>query len=706
VTHLQDTARRAREFASVFGGGELAYLLGLWHDVGKFDPAWQEYLLESEAWYLQGRAGPRPKGPDHKAAGVHVAARAGLLPCAFGVQGHHGGMPSKAEIQAMMASAAQRPAIDECIRLANAAIPDLLPSTLPAPPPFVKDARTAEVFIRMLFSALVDADYLDTEEHFHAEQSALREPRVRLSELWERLEDDERRQVPFREKTTVNDVRREVRTACLEAAAHAPGFFRLTVPTGGGKTRSGMAFALSHALKHGLRRVVVAVPFLTIAEQTSAVLSATFDSPVPDDVLREYEGALGREAVLQDYSSADMDDADYRLKLAAENWDAPVIVTTTVQLFESLFSNRPSACRKLHRLARSVIILDEAQALPPQLLEPILDMLRVLVRDYGCTVVFSTATQPAFESIPSFADLRAREIVPDFERHFVALRRVRYEATPEPLSWGAVAGRMLKSPQAMAVVNTRRHAAELFSELAGRALIGTVFHLSTRMTQAHRFRVLDEVRTRLRDGAPCYLVSTQVVEAGIDIDFPLVLRAIAPLDSIIQAAGRCNREGRLGREGGLVVFFEPEDGTMPAGPYRTGADTVRGLITNHDLAEIETLDLYWRRYLPNLALDPRRIQESRAALDYPKVAGDFRMIEPTASIVVTSEDPGGEAGRLLGMLSQGLVGRGAIRQLQRFIVSVPHREFERFTRAGTVRPVTAVLGEWLGSYGPSGIAVD
>ncbi|MCC7364875.1 MAG: CRISPR-associated helicase Cas3' [Dehalococcoidia bacterium] len=504
----------------------------------------------------------------------------------------------------------------------------------------------------------------------------------------------------------MNDVRNEVLEACLAAAAQQPGFFRLTVPTGGGKTRSGMAFALRHALAHGLRRVIVAVPFITIAKQTSDTLASAFDSPVPDDVTGELARVFPAAALIQHYTGGLEDDADHRRKLAAENWDAPIVVTSTVQLFESLFSNRPSACRKLHRLARSVIILDEAQSLPPGLIEPILDVLRALVRDYGASVVFSTATQPAFETIRGFGELNAREIVPQHPAHFEALRRVRYTHVSEPLPWDAVAARMLAAPAALAIVNTRKHAAELFDAVREQAPAGSVFHLSTRMVQRHRQEVLDEVRQRLEDGLPCYLVSTSVVEASVDVSFPLVLRALAPLDAIVQAAGRCNRHGELGVEGGELVIFEPVDAAMPPGPYRTGAGIMQGVLASgDDIFALATQFDYSRRFFDNLDKDGPNIQELRRSFDYPQVAKDFAMIEPTASVVVPATDPSGRASEVLALVASRQTTRADMRALQPFMVSLPQREFGRLVTGGVVREFAAGLGEWLGAYGDAGIVV-
>jgi CRISPR-associated endonuclease/helicase Cas3 len=414
--HLTDVAEQAREYAAKFGGGDLAYWAGLWHDLGKFHPDFQQYLLDCEATPRTGR-----KGPDHKRAGSLLAAER-LPPLALLVEGHHGGLPSRGELPGWPKERSAQDAVNSALALARAALGSRLdpPASL-APPPAFDDALGAELVLRMLFSALVDADCLDTERHFNPDRAGARTGAPGLAELWRRLEADQRRLLDSAEDTSVNRVRREVYDACLAAGTTSPGFFRLTVPTGGGKTRSGLAFALRHALAHGLDRVIVAIPYTSIIDQTTQVYRDIFRDERA--VLEHHSSVVGREGA---------DDAPVTLamvweRLATENWDAPIVVTTTVQLFESLLGQRTSACRKLHNIARSLIVLDEVQTLPPHLLEPTLDVLRRLVAGYGASVVLCTATQPALDETPGFNGLPGvREIVLEPARHFAALERVDY----------------------------------------------------------------------------------------------------------------------------------------------------------------------------------------------------------------------------------------------------------------------------------------
>jgi CRISPR-associated endonuclease/helicase Cas3 len=495
----------------------------------------------------------------------------------------------------------------------------------------------------------------------------------------------------------VAQARHAIYEACLAAADQPPGLFRLTVPTGGGKTRSGMAFALRHALRHGQQRVIVAVPFITITEQIADVYRAIFeDEPASEPVVLEHHsgGLSGSE------------DDDFHAhavwaRLAAENWDAPIIVTTTVQLFESLFGCGTSSSRKLHRLARSVVLLDEAQALPSHLLTPLLDALRELCVRYGTTVVLSTATQPAFEVIEPFAALPATEIVPEPARFFRALQRVEYDwRTATPVSWAEVAAWLRAEPQALAVVNTKRDALALLEALGD----PDALHLSTLLCGAHRRQVIAEVRARLAAGAPCRLVSTQVVEAGVDLDFPLVARALGPLDGIIQAAGRCNREGRLTR--GRVVVFQPAEGGLPPGAYRTAAGVTRALL-GHGPLDLDDPDLaraYFRQLYQTVDTDAQRIQPWREAFDYPEVARRFRLIADDTTTVVAPYGNTAERARVTGLverLRRGAPdGRGILRALQPYLVTVRAQEAARYARQGLITPVAPGIGEWLGAYHP------
>lgn len=690
VEHLSETARLAERFASGFGGGPLARRVGLWHDIGKFARPFQEYLHACE----QDLVGRR-RGPDHKAAGARLAARHRLGLAALLIQGHHGGLRSPAEFQAWLARHEGMAAVAAATDTARGAMPHLEP---PAPvllPEFAEaNPRAAELFLRMVFSALVDADFLDTERHFHMAVARSRSAKATIELLWRRLEASQQ-ELSGRATDSVARLRHDVYETCLAAAEQPPGVFRLTVPTGGGKTRSAMGFALRHALQHGARRIVVAVPFISITEQTAARYRQIFETDGADPaVLEHHSMVLDADDELGDSRP----DWVWR-RLAAENWDAPVVVTTTVQLFESLFANRTSRVRKLHRLAQSVVILDEAQALPSSLLEPILDVLGELTRNYGTSVVLSTATQPAFQAIPPFAATPAIEIVPEPARLFRALDRVDYEWRIDPaLAWAEVAELLRAESQVLAIVNTKRDALALLDALGD----PDALHLSTLLCGAHRRKVLRTVEHRLAEGRPCRLISTQVVEAGVDLDFPVVLRALGPLDGIIQAAGRCNREGRLHR--GRVVIFTPSEGGLPQGAYRTATQITAALLDGGrlDLGDPAVPEAYFKRLFETLDPDARQVQRLRERFDYPEVARRFRMIDgQTANVVVRYDDGAGQQlpYEAIEALRRGTPeARHLLRRLQPFVVPVPLGSVARYARQGLIVPVTDSFGEWVGVY--------
>jgi CRISPR-associated helicase Cas3 len=473
--------------------------------------------------------------------------------------------------------------------------------------------------VRMLFSALVDADFIETEAHFNATpdgSKGYREPgpSLQADKVFPLL-------VSYLGQLAanscaspeVNRLRRDLLAACLEAATLPQGLFTLTAPTGAGKTLSMLAFALRHALEHGLRRIVTVIPYLSIIEQTvreyHKVFALHFSAKYAEQyVLEDHSLAGTREGDRIRRGEPDTQtEAEEKRRYLAENWDAPIIVTTSVQFFESLFANRPSACRKLHRLARSVILFDEVQTFPVQLAVPSLATLSRLVERYGATVVFATATQPAFAHLDEFVrnycvrGWQPQEIAKPDLRLFERGRRTRvaWPRLEKKTSWAELADQLSQHGQALCVVNLKRHAIQLFDELKRLQLDG-LFHLSTNMCPAHRGVVLDEVRQRLAKGMSCHLISTQCVEAGVDVDFPVVFRALGPLDAVAQAAGRCNRNGRA--ETGIVHVFLPKEeeaSAYPDGTYRQAASVCRLFLSKYgaprmDIHVPELFEEYYR----------------------------------------------------------------------------------------------------------------
>lgn len=536
-SHLRDTALIAERFAMAFDSGPWGHLAGLWHDLGKFSGAFQEYLRESVDSADGSHSSEMIGRVDHSTAGAQHAWKVGLTGrlLSYCIAGHHAGLPDNIGGESSLSLR-----LEKTVKPIDAAPAEILGRSLPTLPRLVPLRRrpgfTLAFYTRMLFSCLVDADFLDTERFMDPERAGSRPvdpPSCAI--LFERLDRHLAKKLQDAPDTDVNRRRAEVLALCREKASEAPGFFSLEVPTGGGKTLSSLAFGLSHAATHGLRRVVYAIPFTSIIEQTT-------------DVFREALADLHRD-VLEHHGNLDRDDPDRqsdRMRLAAENFDATLIVTTNVQLFESLFAARPSRCRKLHRLAKSVIILDEVQALPPRLLDPTLAALEELVRNYGSTVVLCTATQPAFQKREGFSiGLDVRPIIDDPASLHHSLRRTAVGLLNR-LENPELVDRLRGERQVLCIVNSRRHASDLFGLLND----PDALHLSASMCAAHRTKVVAGIRRRLRGGQPCRVISTQVIEAGVDVDFPAVYRAVAGLDSIAQAAGRCNREGLLLTEDG------------------------------------------------------------------------------------------------------------------------------------------------------------
>lgn len=634
--HLLGVARLAGEFAEPFGGRNVTYWLGLFHDLGKINPQFQRYLTTG--------ANKRDSVP-HAIWGAALLYRmlkvSNRWQTALPILGHHAGLHDAGSA----ASEIEKFCSDHLDALTDmtAFLVQIEREKLPLSFPDLSNAHFMELWLRMVFSALVDADFLDTEKHFDPHKQASRGQWPNIAELHERFAEKRESYLSDTGKKTsteVTRVRSEVYQSCLEQAAkdHPHNVFRLTVPTGGGKTLSGLAFALEHALRNHLARIIFAVPYTSITTQTAKV----------------YREVLGQDAVLEHHSAIQLpddprerqDQGTLRRQLASENWDAPLVVTTTVQLFESLFARRTSKCRKLHNLAGSVIVLDEAQTLPPELLKPTLNALRLLVEHFGVSLVFCTATQPAFAEsryLEDFRDLRPIEIVPNYAEHFSLLRRVTYERREGKPSWKELAREIADLPekQVLVVLNSRKNALALLQEVQAKGERDHIFHLSTLLCGAHRQKLLSEVTRRLADKEPVLLISTQVVEAGVDLDFQTVYRALGPLDRIVQAAGRCNREGRREAEDSRVVIFEPAEGSSPRGPYRVGIEKAQLILHDGDLERLhhpEVYTDYFKRLFDDVNTDTHGIQTMREDLSYEDVARHYKFIEPTVSAVVNYED--------------------------------------------------------------------
>jgi CRISPR-associated endonuclease/helicase Cas3 len=677
--HLQGTAQLAADFARPFGGADWAFLAGLWHDIGKAQPAWQRYIRSVTGFEPGGPA----RGPHHAIVGAmhavtSLGGRGRIL--AYVIAGHHAGLADWSSAdggEAALSVQLERRELLEAALMSGALTTDLLGSPGPKSGMPAGTEEALHVFVRMLFSCLVDADSIDTERFSKPEKSSRRDAWPTLTEIEARLSDAV---TDLPHDGAVNQVRWQVRDEVMAHATERPGFFSLTVPTGGGKTLTSLSFALAHARANGLRRVIYAIPYLSIIEQTA-------------DAFRD---RVGKDAVLEHHSNLDPDSTDERGLLAAENWDAPLVVTTTVQLFESLFAAKRSRSRKVHNIAGSVIVLDEAQMLPPDYLEPILSLLRVLVAGYGVSVVLCTATQPALASAErsgrKFKGLDGvRELVRDPGHLFTQLDRVSVE-WPRDMragsSWEDMAAKLLNESQVLCVVNTRADARALS------ALVPDSLHLSASMCAEHRAKKLADIKRQLKAGVEVRVVSTQLIEAGVDIDFPVVFRALAGLDSIAQSAGRCNREGKAGK-GRVVVFVPPRP--SPKGQLLQGEQATRGLIAASQDGSMLLRPEDFRRYfdllygtLPTLdraGIMPLLTAGARdAEMGLRTAAEKFQMIDDAGTTAVLA--PYGRGAELIRRLERlGQPDRLLLRRLQRYSVVLHEREFKSLLAVGGAREI-------------------
>jgi CRISPR-associated endonuclease/helicase Cas3 len=728
--HLCRVAHQARSLARNARPGDANFAAaaaraGLLHDLGKYNPEFQERLRRLAN-------GEKAAAAPHAKFGAAWAWESQSLDLAFACMGHHAGLHNHRDLADRVRDLADGELVSILASAqSESELGKLIVGDFPQNNPLRGKEpvdRAWELRLRMLFSVLVDADRLDCqrfEQRVLGERFPLAGPSLDALKMFEAL----MRFIDGRAKAAPDGVvkrrRAEILQACLAAADRPDSpdqkerLFSLCVPTGGGKTLASMAFALRRAMARPseIRRVIVVIPFLSIIEQNASELAKAFKDLGPDVVLEHHSGdVLRRQNAGQNGPDDENEDAanepdERRRRLLTENWDAPVVVTTSVRFFDSLFSNRPGDLRRIHNIARSVVILDEVQTLPPKLLRPLLSMMKGLSEQWGTTFLFCTATQPAFEKYPGAGDDDPRwepgTIRPVIDREkqkelFAALRRVADPVWPtrdKPTSWEDLAGQLLEARRALCIVNVKEHARRLYEIVRRRAEEtgmpeGSVWHLSTRMCAQHRLDRLKAIRKRLADPAepPCIVVSTQLVEAGVDLDFPAVFRAMGPLDAIVQAAGRCDREGRLtaqaGHPAGRLVVFEPEEDKSP---YPGPTNITRVLVNlSKDGPTSGALSIHnpgqMTRYFHELYgkdLDPKDIEAKRGALDFPAVAEAFAMIDDRTQAVLV---PYGDEGRTLieKLMRDGWLTRDEWRRAQRFQVGLYPRELREAMKVGAV----------------------
>lgn len=705
--HLKAVAELAHERAKVFGGSDWAYLAGLLHDLGKYSGAFQNRLRGSS------------QRADHSTAGAKVVVehlhktygpKGSILakPLAFVIAGHHAGLANGVDGGQERSTLQQRlgavfgtdiPALDPVWKTEV-----LLPFNLELPQvkshhPVTKYPNFGLAFFtRMLFSCLIDADRIDTENH--ARQTVGLQPlksnfptvhilQAQVGRYLEQMSESV-------QASEVNTLRQKILNHARSQAHLPPGLFSMTVPTGGGKTLTSLAFGLDHAVQHGKRRLIYVIPFTSIVEQTADVFRKAMGEH--HAAVLEHHSAFDREKLpveLEDPVAARKLDYRDKLRLAMDSWDAPVVVTTAVQFFESLFADRPSQCRKIHNIAGSVIVLDEAQILPLKLLRPVMAAVDELVLNYGCTFVLCTATQPALKECDAFHNgfQTVREIAPAPEELFVKLRRAKVKALGPQTDEQLVANLQVRE-QVLMIVNNRRHARVLFDAISKEP---GAYHLTTAMCAEHRSRKLVEIRQRLKDCLPCRLVATSLIEAGVDVDFPSVFRAEAGLDSIAQAAGRCNREGRRTLDNSEVFVFQTPEWKAPPELVQLAAP-MRSILRNHagDVLAPAALKRYFQQVYNDRGpeLDGQgilKMHRETKHFDYPfqNIARAFRMIDThMLPIIVPFDDIARDNLNLLRCLPDNMSVSGPSKKLQRYVIQVPERAFGRLVKLGAIAPIS------------------
>lgn len=654
--HLQGTAMRSAKFAAVFGEEKRGALLGLAHDIGKNSREFQRRL----------EGGPKV---DHATAGALECVEIGEPFAGACVIGHHSGLPNYGNRTDMVGT----PTYIGRLKKEKQGIPQYecnvkLENGIPMPK--LRDDYELSMWVRMLYSCLVDADYLDTEAFVKQERSYEYDT---LPELLKRLN---AYIAPWFPANTPLNVRRcEVLRRCMDVASSQKGVYSLTVPTGGGKTVASLAFALKHAVVHNMERIIYVIPYTSIIEQNARV----------------FREILGDGNVIEHHCNVEFDldeeisNEKVHQRFATENWDAPVIVTTAVQFFESLYANKPSKCRKLHNIANSVIIFDEAQMIPGAQLKPCVGAIASMVANFRSTAVLCTATQPVLDDLfySFYPELHFTEICPQSNVLFECFQRVTY-CDGGKLGNEELCERLIKEHQVLCIVNTRKMAQEIFQCLPAE---GT-FHLSTLMYPRHRMEVLDTIRERLKRNLTCRVVSTSLIEAGVDVDFPAVYRQMTGLDSLIQAAGRCNREGKRRPEESIVTYFEGEH-PEPVLQKMNVAVAREILRSGHDIGAPDTIQLYfskWRLLVGDNLDKSNVVNRMRngyqgCRLPFETVAEGFHMIDQNTKTVYI---PLGEAEPICQRIVSGVAGRQDYRQAGQYCVNVYEDHFCELVSSGDI----------------------
>ena len=713
--HIEGVAEHCAQFLEQAGLPELAplgRLLAQLHDAGKAQPAFQRYILgESTA-----------KAP-HSAAGALLATsllhelseelqhkkqpRTSQL-LAYAISGHHRGLYDYAELRNKLEEVDSK---DRCKKTAEA-LTNLrseiqswakeygasTESSLRELAKKVGATEQAQALIRLLFSCLVDADFLDTEAFMDEERKERRQEATCRYTSLEVLRDRLTKHMEgFSKEGAINEARSAFLNRCRAHGRTCPkGYYSLFLPTGGGKTLSSMAWALETALKHEAQRIIYVIPYTSIITQTAGIFREIF----------------GEEHVLEHHSDisfaggeASQEAERYeRTRLLAENWDAPIVVTTNVQFFESLFSHKVSRNRKVHSIANSVVVFDEVQMFPTEFLSPMLRLLDDLKHIYGTQLLFCSATLPPFDKDHSSPFKKVNDyhqlsdaiqpIVPEDLELFKVFDRVIYHLEEKTYTTEVLAQVLGQHASALCVVNSRRDAAQLY-----RALLETgkeaqeVIHLSRNMCSAHLKERIAEIRQRLKEDIPTIVISTQLIEAGVDIDLPIVYRAMSGLDSIVQAGGRCNREGKRPVPGEVYVF-SLSDGGKAVGAIAQGQHATRYLLDNTEAETytsipLELIEAYYRRYYSSVgSFDTEHVIEKlydedeakRWRFDFEQASDAFRLIDNVDHDLFVPYARGKELIEELQRQTLHL-DRRTMRELQQYHVSISKWKYEELKEA-------------------------
>lgn len=661
--HLCGTAELAGYFAGRFGKADWGYACGMLHDIGKYSLAFQDKIKNNSNRQV-----------DHSTAGAKACFEKGGMYSfmSYCIAGHHSGLPdygsSSDPGNAPTLQGRKKKHIEDCgAYKSEIHIPEI--KTLPFDPQNSPDPDfSLSVFIRMLYSCLVDADFLDTE-YFMKEGRTQRETGEEPSVLLEKLKKHVAGWLLNEDTETVNGRRTEILRHCFEWGHKERGIFQLTVPTGGGKTIASLAFALQHAVENQMDCVIYVIPYTSIIEQNAAV----------------FRKILGEQNVLENHYNVDYESTEelMPMQLASENWDKPVVVTTNVQFFESLFANKSSKCRKLHNIANSVIIFDEVQMLPTDYLKPCIAVMEELAANFGSSIVLCTATQPALS--PFFQrEMPVTELCPRVEEQFRFFERVTFQNVGT-ISEDELIEKLQKEEQALCIVNTKKRAQRLYQKMKGEG----VFHLSTAMYPKHRRRVLDKIRRLVKDGKRCILISTSLVEAGVDLDFCTVYRQLAGVDSMIQAAGRCNREGKRAAQDSFAYLFQFEEKEYVPG-QQLQIDVSKMLLSEgEDISSLHRIEKYFEAlyHFRGESLDKKKIFEEfkDKRYNFAKAAKEFKLIEENTLTVFISREE--DAEELLWQIKHQGYTKSGMRKAGQYCVQLYENDIEKLRGAGMLRQV-------------------